>query len=81
MRIAVPVICTTQKSDRSCKCNCDVSKKRLFHNTPGSWKNRFSVTSRELYRIVFCLKVLLLFTCVNLLRKITLRDNRKTSWS
>ena len=75
MWIPFPVICTTQKYDRSYKCNCDVRKKRLFHNlTPGSWQKRFSLTSRELYRIIFCLKALLIFLCVYLLTKITLRD-------
>ena len=49
-------------------------EKRLFHNTPGSWQNSFLLTSRELYRIIFCLKVLLIFLCVYLLTKITLRD-------
>ena len=43
-------------------------------NTPGSWQNSFSLTSRELYRIIFCLNVLLIFVCVYLLTKVTLRD-------
>ena len=56
------------------KCNCDVRKKRLFHNTPGSSQNSFLLTSRDLYRIIFGLKVLLIFLCVYLLTKIMLRD-------
>ena len=71
--MAVPVICTTQKFDGS-KCNCDVRKTRLFRNTPSSWQNGMSLTSRELYRIMFCLKALLTFIFVYLLTKITLRD-------
>ena len=70
----ISVICTTKKYDRSCKCICDVRKKRLFHNRPCTWQSSFSLTSRELYRIIFCLKVLLIFLCVYLLAKITLRD-------
>ena len=72
--IYISVICTTKKYDRSCKCICDVRKKRLFHNRPCTWQSSFSLTSRELYRIIFCLKVLLIFLCVYLLTKITLRD-------
>ena len=70
----ISVICTTKKYDRSYKCFCDVRKKRLFHNRPCTWQSSFSLTSRELYRIIFCLKVLLKFLCVYLLAKITLRD-------
>ena len=64
MWIAVPVICATQKYDRRYKCNCDVRKKRLFHYTADSWQNSFSLTSRELDRIMLCVKVFLIFLCV-----------------
>ena len=40
----------------------------------GSWQNSFSLSCRELYRIIFGLKVLLICICVYLPSKITLRD-------
>ena len=75
MWIDIPVICTAQKYDRS-KCNCDVRKKRLFHNIHARFMpklNSFLLTSRELYWIIFWLNMLLIFICVYLLTKATLR--------
>ena len=74
MWIAIPVICTAQKYDRS-KCNCGVRKKRLFHNMHARLMpklNSFLLTSRELYQIILWLNVLLIFIRVYLLRKATL---------
>ena len=52
-------------------------KKRLFHDTPGSWQNSFSLTLRKLYLTIFCLKVLLILIFIvsfSLQTKITLHD-------
>ena len=60
-----------QKYDRAINANVTQEKNSCFIIRLVRGK-RFSLTSRELYRAIFCLNKLLIFACVYLLTKITL---------